>query len=84
MAQKTLLEIYQKLEYDVEQALIQAVNNSSYVSKHNGFKAIKVNVFDYTELTLIDTRLNFLDRNGHQYGLYTDCTIEDLIDILKP
>ena len=73
---------YRDLEMRVMRSLREAIENSNYRSKRTGAKAIQVNLFDYVELTVIDERLIFLDNNGHQYSIFTDATIEDLIDIL--
>ena len=59
------------------------VENSKQTSKHIAEKAITVNVFDYTELTIINDKLTFLDNSGQHYSLFADCNLEDLIDILN-
>lgn len=59
------------------------VENSKQTSKHIDEKSINVNVFDYTELTIVNDRLTFLDSNGQHYSLFADCNLEDLIDVLN-
>jgi len=46
-------------------------------------KVLNVNVFDYEELAIINGELTFMDDNGHHYGIYSECSLEDLIDILS-
>ena len=63
--------------------LKRRIKNSSYISKHTNQKAIKVNVFDYEELSIVDGKLVFLDAKGDYSSLFADCEVEDLIDILN-
>lgn len=74
---------YRDLEVRILAELRNKIQASDYLSKHINQKAIKVNVFDYTELTIVNDKLTFLDENGYQYSLFSDCTLEDLIDILN-
>ena len=75
---------YRDLEMEVMASLRDAINNSDTESKHVQSKAIKVNVFDYTEMVYINDNLTFLDDKGMHYSLWNgDCNIEDLIDILS-
>lgn len=78
---KKLMPQYTKLENELIARLTKAIKNSNYESKHVSQKAIKVNVFDYQELTIINDRLTFIDNHGYQFSLFADCAIEDLIDI---
>jgi hypothetical protein len=71
-----------ELEQDIEQALRDEIENSKTESEFVATKCIKVNVFDYKELAVIHGELTFMDSAGLQYGLYTECTLDDLIDIL--
>lgn len=73
---------YRDLETKVMRQLRDKIEASNYTSKHINEKAIKVNVFDYTELAVINDRLTFMDDNGFQYSLFTDTGLEDLIDII--
>jgi hypothetical protein len=82
MKHKALSKRYDDLEQEVLQALREEITKSELDSKHMDTKVIKVNVFDYEELALIHNDLAFMDSDGHQYGLYTECSLEDLIDIL--
>jgi hypothetical protein len=77
----TFSERYDQLEQDVIQSLRSQIENSTYTSVHTGENAIKVNIFDYTELSIINGDLTFLDEDGLYYNLYADCSLEDLIDI---
>lgn len=74
---------YRDLEQRVLRELRTKVEKSKYKSKHLDSKAIKVNVFDYTELAIVNDRLTFVDNNGSHYSLFGDCTLEDLIDIIN-
>ena len=74
---------YRDLELRVMRELRNRVEDSKHTSIHIEEKAIKVNVFDYTELTIVDDRLTFLDRKGSHYSLLSDCNLEDLIDIIN-
>lgn len=79
-----LKEAYNKLEEDVKAELKKIIGDSKIVSKHIvGCPCIKVNVFDYTELVFWDDRLTFVDEKGLHYDLLSECTLEDLIDILN-
>jgi hypothetical protein len=74
--------MYNILESTVLLSLRKEIAKSKTESKHIDSNVIKVNVFGYTELGIIHDRLCFMDSNGLQYGVYADCTLEDLIDIL--
>lgn len=74
---------YRDLETRVFNELRNRIENSTYISKHTNTKAIKIDLFDYTELTVINHDLTFLDRKGYHYSIFGDCTLEDLIDILN-
>jgi hypothetical protein len=73
---------YEKLEQDVQNALIKKISKSKHNSKHiSNCKAIRVNIFDYEELVFINDKLTFLDNDGYHYSLYAECSLEDLIDL---
>lgn len=74
---------YRDLEQRIMRELRDKVENSKQTSKHINEKSINVNVFNYTELTIVNDRLTFLDSNGVHYSLFADCSLEDLIDILN-
>jgi len=75
---------YDVLETKVLDALRNEVLKSKTESKHINSKVLKINVFDYKELALInnDNDLTFLDSNGYHYYIYSECSLEDLINIL--
>lgn len=77
-----LKEDFDNLEERVLSVLREAVKNSKIESKHTHTKAIKVNVFDYTELAIVNDDLTFLNSDGLHYRIYCECSLEDLIDIL--
>ena len=74
---------YRNLEQRIIRELRDKVESSKHISKHLDEKSIKVNAFDYTELTIVNDRLTFLDSKGYHYSLFADCNLEDLIDILN-
>ena len=82
---KNLKRGYRDLETRVLSELRDKVNNSNIHSKHiTQEKCIEVNVFDYTELVIVDDQFIFLDDKGCHYSLWNgDCNLEDLIDILN-
>ena len=80
---KSLKHQYRDLEISVLRELRDLVENSKHISKHVNEKSIYVNVFDYTELTIINDRLVFLDEDGYHYSLLNECNLEDLIDIIS-
>jgi len=71
-----------ELVSDIREALISEIGKSDIVSDTHPNQVIKVNVFDYTELGVVNGKLCFLDKNGYQFDLLSDCTFDDLIDIL--
>jgi hypothetical protein len=74
---------YRDLEMRVFSTLRDKVEASTYKSKYVNEKAIKVNLYEYTELTIIDDSLTFLDSRGYHYSPFNQCSLEDLIDILN-
>lgn len=80
---QTLQETYKTLEREVNLLLKLVIINSNLKSKHVDSNCIKVDVYDYTELVIIDTELVFLNDRGYHYHLYSECSLEDLIDILS-
>lgn len=74
---------YRDLEMRVFNELRNRIENSKYISKFINDKAIKVNsLFDYCELAIINDRLTFMDKSGYHYDIYSECSLEDLIDLL--
>lgn len=73
---------YRDLEMRVLANLRHKVKTSKEYSKHLTEKAIKVNISGYVELTIINDQLTFLDYDGQHYSIFSDVTLEDLIDIL--
>jgi hypothetical protein len=80
---KNLKKEYRDLEQRVIRELREKVENSDFVCSHINQKAIKVNVFDYKELTISNDKLTFMNEYGYQFSLFADCTLEDLIDIIN-
>lgn len=74
---------YRDLEMQVLNKLRSKVIESPHESKYINGKAIEVSVFGYEELAIINDRLVFMDHQGLQYSLFSDASLEDLIDILN-
>ncbi len=83
MNYQELKKQHRDLETRIFASLREEVSNSTQESKHMNTKAISVNVFDYTELAIVNDRLTFLDSKGNHYSTFADCSLEDLIDILN-
>ena len=77
-----LRDRFDELEEEVLDSLRFEIEHRGIESQTVATKCIKVNVFDYKELAIIHGELTFIDDSGLQYGLYTECSLEDLIDIL--
>lgn len=74
---------YRDLEQRVIRELRDKVEKSNDTSKFIYEKAIKVNLFDYIELTIINDKLTFVDERGYHFSLFAEANLEDLIDILN-
>ena len=83
MKYKAFTKRYDDLEAEVHEALRQEIMNSETMSETVNTPCLNVNVFDYEELVILHDRLTFIDDSGLQYDLYTECCLEDLIDILR-
>ena len=82
--EEPLSDQYKNLEQSVLANLRWLVKSSKEYSEHVQEKCIRVNVFNYTELVIINDRLTFLDDNGLQYSIWNgDCELEDFIDIIE-
>jgi len=77
-----LIEQHDELESKIEEALVDKIQQSNLMSPHYSSKAIKVNIFNYKWLSIINSQLTFLDSQGYQYSLYADATMLDLIELL--
>lgn len=80
---KKYKEQLEDLESRILSELRHLIETSQIDSKHIAHKAIKVNVFGYEELTVVNDRLTFIDEGGYEYSLNADCNLEDLVDILS-
>jgi len=72
----TLKKQYRDLETQVFRTLREQVEITPT-------KTIKVNLYDYVKIALINDRLIFIDDKGYEYDLYSEASLEDLIDILS-
>lgn len=82
MKKATLLKKLQTLEQQVETELRKRIAKSKHIEQMYGVNAIKVRINNYHHLVVIDDRLVFLDSVGLQYSLYSECTLNDLIELL--
>jgi hypothetical protein len=80
---KTIKHEFRDLEMRVFCILREKITKSKHQSKFVNEKCLKVNVFDYVELTIINDRLTFIDSGGYHFSIYSDCSLEDLIDIIE-
>lgn len=83
MTLEKLKNKYEEVEQETLYLIVTEINKNGTESKHGNFKSIPVNVFDYNEIAVIDSRLTFLDHRGYQYSLWAECTIEDLFEIIE-
>ncbi len=74
---------YRDLEMQVLGALRYQIEHSNKKSKTCDTNVIEVNVFDYTELAIINDKLTFITSDGLHASLFSDASLEDLIDILN-
>jgi hypothetical protein len=74
---------YYELQKRILAALRELIKNSKIGSKHVQEKAIKVNLFDYVELTLVNDRLTFIDSKGLHHSLFSEANLTDLLDIIS-
>jgi len=82
MKHKKIKEQHDKLEQKIMSVLRQKILKSKTSSKFMDTPVIKVNVFNYVELAILNDHLTFLDAKGFHYSIYADCSLEDLVDIL--
>lgn len=80
---KNYKKIYRDLEMNVLSELRDKVNKSKYTSKFVDEKAIKVELFDDGELSIVDDKLVFIDSNGNYHNVVTNISLETLIDLLN-
>lgn len=84
MKYKYLSDKLDSLEKEIRENLRNEIEKSKSYSKHiSDCKIIKVSIFGYTELGIVNERLTFIDKNGYHYSIDADCTLYDLIDILN-
>ena len=80
---ENLSKRYDILESDTKEKLKNLIKTRGKESRHGHIKSIPVNVFDYTELSVVNDELVFLDAKGYHYSLYADASLEDLIEICE-
>lgn len=78
-----LKQRHDELEQDIISALTKEVENSKTESVHMHTKAVKIDVLNYRELAVINDRLTFIDDEGYHHSIYSECSLDDLIDILN-
>lgn len=48
----------------------------------NDVKAIDVDIYNYKELIIGGNGLLFIDADGQHFGIFINCNLDDLIDLL--
>jgi hypothetical protein len=83
MTKEILIKKLENLEQEVFDELRKRIYESKTQSKHYHCTALKVNIYGYTELVIINDRLTFLDNDGYHYSVDNgDCTLLDLMLLL--
>lgn len=78
-----LAEELRVVEDKILNAIHDEINDSKLISKDYGTKAIPVNFRDYKEIIISQGRLTFIDNGGYQHSLWSETTLDDLVDILN-
>jgi hypothetical protein len=84
MKKKTANEFLNRLdsiEFDVIETLKQLIFKSDIF--FNNLQVIEVDIFGYKYITISNNDLVFIDENQYEYSLFADCTLLDLIEIIK-
>lgn len=75
---------YRDLEMEVLRSLRDEVESSNFKSSFSDSKAIKIDLFGYSEIALINDLLFVFNKEGYRTMLLNSgITLEDLIDILE-
>ena len=69
------------IESDVISRLRELVLNADLV--YNKLFAMEVNIYGYKYIAISNGDLVFIDENQNKYSLFADCTLLDLIEIIK-
>lgn len=72
----SLRKQYRDLEMRVFRELREKIEESSG-------KFISCSLFNYTKMVIRHDRLTFLDSRDYEYSVYSDTSLEDLIEILE-
>jgi hypothetical protein len=73
---------YRDLEMRVLRLLREYIEDNGSESRFICEDAIRVDLGRYVELTVIHDQLTFFDCEGLMHSVFSECTLEDLIDIL--
>ena len=80
---KNLKRQYRNLEMKVHRALRDKIESSTRESEHIQAKCILVEHLEMKELAIVHDHLTFLDEYGYHYSVWSEATLENLIDILQ-
>lgn len=79
-----LTDRYNEVENEIIAMLEKEVNASFIESENHKVPCLKISLFDYTELLILNGRLQFADSDGLLYNLFNDdVRNDDLLDILN-
>jgi hypothetical protein len=68
---------------EVEDQLKSLIAGSHVTSSICNELCLTVDIYGYTELVYVNNELTFLCKDGENYSLFSECTLHDLIDIIK-
>lgn len=74
---------YRDLEMKVLANLRDLIESSPVESKFVNARVIKVELHSYKEMAIINDKHTFIDSSGQHHDLFSDCTLDDLIDIIS-
>lgn len=77
---KSLTEQYNDLEASVINKLKALVLQSTVISKHTAKPCIRISLFDYDEISIVNGDLVFLSK-GYQYNSMLEVELSDLVDL---
>ena len=74
---------YRDLEMKVLANLRDLIESSPIESETVNARVIKVELYDYKEMAIINDKHTFIDSSGQHHNIFSDCTLDDLIDIIS-
>lgn len=73
---------YRDLETRTLNLLREKIEDSNFISTHTQTKTVRTHHNDMREITTVDDKLIFLDKNGYMFDLLSFIDLEDLINLL--